>query len=89
MPGVCTRNYVNISKDNIDNMFNVLLSYGAVITGNNPWYIETCHHGVILRAEWNEVASTLTVSITGRNWYVPHDIIWSNVDSFMFHRDCR
>ena len=80
-----TRNYVNISKDKIDNMFDVLLSYGAVITGSNPWDIETCHHGVILKAEWNEAASTLTVSITGRNWYVPHDTIWSNVDSRMLH----
>jgi len=83
MPVLCTRNYVNISKGKIDMMFKILFSHGALIGGTNPWNIVTHHHGVILRAEWDESALTLDVSIMGRNWYVPHEAIWKNIDELV------
>jgi len=83
MAGFCSRKYVNIDKGKIDTMLNILCSYGAEITGSNPWEIETYQHGVVLRAEWNETALTLSISVTGRNWYVPNETIWSNIDSLI------
>jgi len=83
MAGLCTRNYANVDKEKIDEMLNILSSNGAEITGRNPWEIETYQHGILLRAEWNETALTLSVSVTGRNWYVPNETIWSNIDSLM------
>jgi hypothetical protein len=85
MPGRGTHNYDNISRAKIELMLNELIARGCIITGHNPWDVATLHHGILLRAEWNEASSTLTVSITGRNWYVPHETIWSNVDSLMLH----
>jgi hypothetical protein len=75
--------YVNINQAKIDMMFNALLSRGAVITGRNPWDIETHQHGILLRAEWNEAASTLAVSVTHSNWYIPREMVWNHIDSLM------
>jgi hypothetical protein len=85
MPGCGIHNYNNISRAKIELMLNELIVRGCIITGHNPWDITTHQHGIIIKAEWNEAASTLTISITGRNWYVPHETIWSNVDSLMLH----
>jgi hypothetical protein len=85
MPGCGTHNYTNINRAKIESMLDELIARGCIIAGHNPWDVTTHHHGITLRAEWNEVASTLTVSITRRNWYVPYETIWSNVDSLMHH----
>jgi hypothetical protein len=85
MPGCGTHNYTNISRAKIESMLDELIARGCIIAGHNPWDVTTHHYGITLRAEWNEVASTLTVSITRRNWYVPYETIWSNVDSLMRH----
>jgi hypothetical protein len=85
MPGCGTHNYNNISKAKIELMLNELIARGCIIAGHNPWDVATHQHGITLRADWNEAASTLTVSITCRNWYVPHETIWSNVDSLIHH----
>jgi hypothetical protein len=85
MQGCGTRNYNNIGRAKIELMLNELITRGCIITGHNPWDVATHKHGIIIRAEWSEEVSTLTVSITGRNWYIAHETIWSNVDSLMFH----
>jgi hypothetical protein len=75
--------YANINKAKIDLMFKTLIARGVKITGQNPWNINTYYHGVVLRAEWNEAATTLTVSITHSNWYVPRETICETIDSLM------
>ena len=85
MLGCGTRNYNNIGRAKIESMLNELIARGCIITGHNPWDVTTHHHGILLRAEWNEAASVLILSITRSNWYVPHETIWSNVDSLMLH----
>lgn len=75
--------YVNINKVKIDIMFKALVGRGARITGQNPWDIDTYHQGVILRAEWNEATSTLAVSVTHSNWYIPREKVCSQIDLLM------
>jgi len=76
-------NYGNINGAKIAVMLNALTDSGAAIKGQNPWDIETYHHGVKLRAEWNEAASTLSVSVTHSNWYVPREAVCNQIDSLM------
>ena len=83
MPGADTRNYAGIDHTKIGLMIRELSEGGAIITGNNPWHINTRHHGVVLTAEWNETASTLIVSITHSGWFVPHNRIWSILDELI------
>jgi hypothetical protein len=85
MPRCGTRNYSNIDRAKIELMLNELIARGCIIAGHNPWDVTTHQHGILLRADWNEVASVLTVSIARSNWYVPYETIWSNVDSLMIH----
>ena len=75
--------YANINRAKIDMMFNALIDRGAAIKGHNPWDIDTYHHGVILRAEWNEAASTLAVSVTHSNWYISRETVCNQIDSMM------
>jgi hypothetical protein len=75
--------YSNINRDTIDMILKELIDNGAVIRGQNPWDIVTYHHGVILNAEWDEAASTLAVSVTHSNWYVPRDTVCNYIDSLM------
>jgi hypothetical protein len=83
MPKCGTRNYNDINWTKIKLMLNELIARGCIITGHNPWDVTTHHHGILLRAEWNEAASVLTLSVMRSNWYVPHEAIWSKVDSLM------
>jgi len=75
--------YAQIGRAKIDIMLNALTDSGAVIRGRNPWDIDTYHHGVILRAEWNESASTLTVSVTHSNWYIPRETVCNQIDALI------
>jgi len=75
--------YANIDKAKIDVMLKELIARGAAVRGKNPWDIDTYHHGVILRAEWNEAASTLAVSVTHNNWYISRETICDQIDSLM------
>jgi len=77
------RQYEKITRDHITVMIRAAIENGAGITGENPWHIDAGRHGILLRAEWNETASTLTVSITHHNWYVPRDEVWEAIDSLM------
>jgi hypothetical protein len=83
VPESGTRHFTNITRSKIDLMFTVLTSHGAAITGSNPWDIDTHKHGVILRAEWNEAASTLALSVAGRSWYVSSAMVWDQIDPLL------
>jgi hypothetical protein len=80
-----THNYAGINSGKIDLMLGELIKRGAKIVGNNPWQIDTNHHGVHLTAEWNEAQSMLNVSVTRSNWYVPREKVWSSLDEMIDH----
>jgi hypothetical protein len=83
MPGGGVRNYDNIGRSEIEMMLGALTSHGFTITGQNPWHVDTHQHGVRLKGEWDEDASTLALSVTDRNWYVTHAMVWDHIDSLM------
>ena len=64
-------------------MLNALIDRGALIKGQNPWDIDTYHHGVILRAEWNEAVSTLTETLTHSNTYITRETVCNQLDSLV------
>ncbi len=80
MQGCGTREYRNISKTRIDKLLTEAVSQGAVITGSNPWDIETRLHGIVLRGRWDETEKTLAISVVDVKWYVPCETVWSNID---------
>ena len=83
MPESGTRHFTGITRSKIDMMFKALTSHGAAVTGSNPWDIDTHKHGVILRAEWNEAASTLALSVANRSWYVSSAKVWGHIDPLL------
>lgn len=83
MPGCGTREYRNISKMNIDKMLAYAVSQGAVISGVNPWNIQTGLHGIILEGKWNKDSTSLSVSVVDVNWYVPCKTVWGNIDAML------
>ena len=83
MPGCGTREYRNISKMTIDKMLADAASQGAVITGVNPWNIQTRLHGITLQGRWNEADTSLSVSVIDVNWYVPCTAVWENIDTLL------
>ena len=83
MPKRTTHVYRNISKTRIDKLLAEAVSQGAVITGSNPWGIETRLHGVVLRGQWDETAMTLSLSVVDVNWYVPHETVWRNINTLL------
>ncbi len=66
-------------------MSNEVNAQGAMITGDNPWDIAAHLPERKLRAAWSESTSTLSVSITDSSWYIPHELVWRNMDSLMRH----
>lgn len=78
-----TRIFENITKSRIEAILRGLIDHGSVVTGINPWDVDTRNHGVRLRGDWIEEASELTIIITDADWYVPEKIIWENIESLI------
>ncbi len=78
-----SRIYDNMDKTRIDAILKGLTDHGSLVTGNNPWNVETKNHGVCLRGEWNQETSKLTITVTDADWYVARKKIWENIESLM------
>jgi hypothetical protein len=78
-----TRIFENITKSRIEAILRGLIDHGSVVTGINPWDVDTRNHGVRLRGDWIEEASELTITITNADWYVPGKMIWENIESLI------
>ncbi len=81
MPGRGSREYSNISKKGIDMILSEAVSRGAIITGTNPWNIDTRFHGTVLRLWWNETNMTMAISVVSVNWYIRRETVWSAIDT--------
>ncbi|MBF0456840.1 MAG: hypothetical protein HQK99_02985 [Nitrospirae bacterium] len=83
--GCGTHSYGNITKQKVDEILQALRSDGAVITGNNPWDVDTKHSGVKLKGEWTEATLTLNITVTDSAFYAPCQKIWDKIDNMMHH----
>ena len=78
-----TRTFESIDKSRVDAILKGLTDNGSLVTGTNPWDVDTRNHGVRLQGVWNEDASILTITVTDADWYVPQTKIWENIESLM------
>ena len=78
-----TRIFENIDKSRVEIILKGLIDHGSVVSGINPWDIDTRNHGVRLRGDWIEESSKLTITITDADWYVPGKQIWENIESLI------
>ncbi len=78
-----TRTFDNIDKPRIDAILRGLADHGSLVTGTNPWDVDTKDHGVRLRGEWDQEASKLTITVTDADWYVTRNKIWKNLESLL------
>jgi hypothetical protein len=83
MPDYGTHNFGNISRISVDAILNELIAQGSLVTGTNPWIVDTKKHGVLLKGEWNEATLTLAITVTEADWYVTRKAVWQNIDSLM------
>jgi hypothetical protein len=73
------RIFDNINRSAIEVILNDLCAHGSIVTGSNPWHVDTRQHGVRLRGDWIEAASQLTITVIDADWYVPRRKIWENI----------
>lgn len=78
-----TRIYESIDRSRVDAILKGLIDHGSVVTGSNPWDVDTRDHGVRLRGEWNEEASKLAITITDADWHVPEKSVWKSIEPLM------
>lgn len=83
MGGCGTHSYRNISRDKIDLALAALRKYGAAITGNNPWTIDTHNFGIKIAANWNQDAQTVDLTVTDLDGSIPCSMIWTYLDSII------
>ena len=80
MPCGDPHTYQNINESKINKIIDTLKSTGATVAGSNPWDVDTNKYGVKLLGSWDAAASKLTVEITDKNFLVPCNKIWENLD---------
>ena len=83
MPSHGTHTYTHITQARVDAILGALTAHGSIVTGNNPWFVDTKKHGVMLKGEWNELTQCLAITVTDADWYVPGSSVWENIDSLM------
>jgi hypothetical protein len=77
------RIFEDINRSRLDAILKGLIDHGSLVTGTNPWDVDTRNHGVRLRGAWNEHASRLTITVMDADWYVPQKKIWESIASLM------
>lgn len=84
--GKCgVHHYANITQEKIHAILEALKNDGAVISGSNPWTVDTHKHGVKLQGTWDDSGATLTVIVTNKNFVVPCSKIWETIDPLINH----
>lgn len=83
MPDYGTHNYGNISRTRVEAILDALIAHGSLVTGKNPWIIDTKKHGVLLKGEWSEATLTLSITVMDADWYVTRNAVWEYIDSLM------
>jgi hypothetical protein len=78
-----SRIFENINRSRVDSILKGLTDHGSIVTGTNPWEVDTRNHGVRLRGAWNEAALQLSITVTDADWYVPSTKILKNIESLM------
>lgn len=84
MPACGTREYRGIGKTRIERMLAEAVLQGAVITGTNPWDIDTRLHGGVLSVRWDEHTMILAISVVNINWYIPRETVWNTIDTMLY-----
>lgn len=86
MVGLCgEHHYGNITKIKIDQILEQLKQNGAIISGNNPWDVDTQKMSIKLQGTWVEGTSTLSITVTEKGWIVPCSKIWDTIDPLINH----
>ena len=77
------RTFDNVNKIKVESILRVLSDHGALVTGNNPWQVDTRNHGVVLQGAWDSARSQLSITVIDAAWYVPSGKVWDNLESLM------
>jgi len=80
-PGACgEKMYTGVTAAKLDAILARLLAEGAVIAGNNPFVVDTKHHGVKLAGTWYRAKETLRIEVTHSNRYASCPDVWEGLD---------
>ncbi|MBN1113323.1 MAG: hypothetical protein JXA53_10470 [Bacteroidales bacterium] len=77
--------YSNITKPKLDQILNKFKENGASVDGNNPWNVNLHNQGIKIKISWYESHSSITISITGKDFYVTASRIWECIDTLVNH----
>jgi hypothetical protein len=79
--GQCgARSYSGVTPQIRDAILAKLHAEGMVVTGEDPWDIDTQVAGVKLRAVWDPGAQVLRLVVTASAFFAPCDAIWGRID---------
>jgi hypothetical protein len=81
--GYGTHRYESMSRQKVDALLRALRHYGAAVSGDNPWEVDTRQSGVKLRGRLDEAGSSLEITVVDRDWYVPCWTIWRRLDQLI------
>ena len=63
-------------------------AFGMSVSGTNPWYIVANQHGITLVAT-RDPQGNVTVTVSGKNFYVGYNKIWEKIDPLMPRADAK
>lgn len=84
MPECGVREYRDINKKKLGMILSEAASQGAIITGSNPWDIDTRLHGTVLRVKWDETKMTLSIRVVRANWYIQCETVLNKIDTLLY-----
>ncbi len=83
MGGCGTHSFRNISQDKINMALEALKKYGATVTGDNPWTVDTHNFGIKISAHWDPSDLALNIAVTDSDGSIPCSMIWSYLDNII------
>jgi hypothetical protein len=72
-----------MSRQKVDALLRTLRHFGAAVSGDNPWEVDTHQSGIKLLGRLDEAESNLEITVIDKDWYVPCLTIWRKLDQLM------
>lgn len=77
--------YANITQAKMNKILDALRDNGSSVMGSNPWNVNTNKFGVKLQGSWDSSSQTLSIIVTGKDFFVPCSQIWDTIDPLISH----
>ncbi|MDH5397161.1 MAG: hypothetical protein OEX02_03395 [Cyclobacteriaceae bacterium] len=89
MKGITKSSYQNLSMERVEGILMELKSFGARISGDNPWIIDMSSRGLVFKGLWDDERSVFRIELIDESEFIPSAPTWALMNKIVKSFDGR